>query len=133
MSKAVAVSVSVSVAPPLPREPLFDHERLHVYQLALQLDAQVHAALPRRGHRELREQLERSSLSVIANVAEGAGRVAAADKRRFYAIARGSATETAALLDVLHGRDLIATGQHQQARQRLLRIVQMLSRLCIER
>jgi len=133
MSQAVAVPVNLAVAPARSRDPLFDHERLHVYQLALQLDQQLYTALPRRGHRELREQLVRSSLSSVANIAEGAGRVAAADKRRFYAIARGSATETAALLDVLHGRGLIADEQHRQARQRSLRIVQMLSRLCMER
>ena len=115
------------------REPLFDHERLHVYQVAVQLDGQIHVALPRRGHRELREQLGRASLSIIANIAEGAGRTAPKDKRRFYAIARGSATESAALLDVLLARKLVTAEVHQQARKRLLRIVQMLTRLCMDR
>ncbi len=131
MSESVSVSLNVPVA--ATREPRFDHERLQVYQLAVELDGQIHAALPRRGHRELREQLMRSSLSIVANIAEGAGRVMAPDKRRFYAIARGSATETAALMDLLHCRGLIATEQYQQERQLLLRIVQMLSRLCLGR
>jgi four helix bundle protein len=133
MSQPVSVAVHLAVATPSVREPCFDHERLQVYQLALKLDAQVQAALPRRGHRELRDQLSRASLSVVANIAEGAGRVMAADKRRFYAIARGSATETAALLDVLRARGAITAEVYGQARHKLLRVVQMLSRLCLSR
>ncbi|MBI3073996.1 MAG: four helix bundle protein [Deltaproteobacteria bacterium] len=49
----------------------------------------------------LRDQFRRASLSVLTNVAEGAGRVARADNRRCYAIARGEACECAALLDLL--------------------------------
>ena len=131
MSVDNPVNASVAVADT--RELLFDFERLQVYQVAIQFDGQVHAALPRRGHRELRQQLERSSLSVVANIAEGAGRTAPKDKRRFYAIARGSATESAALLDVLLARKLVTAETHQLARTSLLRIVQMLTRLCVER
>ena len=131
MSAANPVNVNVAVAGS--PEPLFDHDRRHVYQVAIQLDGQIHVALPRRDHRELREQLGRSSLGIIANIAEGAGRTAPKDKRRFYAIVRGSATESAALLDVLLARKLVTAEDHQQARKRLLRIVQMLTRLCIDR
>ena len=62
------------------------------------------------------------------NIAEGAGRRSAADKARFYSIARGSATECAAIMDLLRQRGLSAeacrTGRHQ-----IVRIVQMLSKL----
>lgn len=133
MTQPVAVAVNLAVAQKPPaREPCFDHERLQVYQLALKLDAQLHAVLPRRGHRCLREQLQRASLSVVANVAEGAGRVTQPDKRRFYAIARGSATESAALLDILRARGVVSGEVYGQARHQLLRVVQMLSRLCRE-
>jgi len=111
----------------------FDHERLHVYQIAVRVDGLIHVALPRRGQRELREQLERALLSVIANIAEGAGRTAPKDKRRFYAMARGSATESAALLDVLLARRLVTADVHRQARECLLQIVRMLTRLAVER
>jgi four helix bundle protein len=40
---------------------------------------------------------------VLTNIAEGAGRVAKADKRRCYAIARGEAFECAALSDLIDG------------------------------
>ena len=40
----------------------------------------------------LRDQLDRASVSIVLNVAEGSGRFAPADKAHFYLIARGSAT-----------------------------------------
>ncbi len=81
----------------------FDHERLDVYQLAV--DFLVYAdgvirKLP-RGRAHFSDQLGRAALSVVLNIAEGAGKVSAADKRRYYLTARGSATESAALLDAL--------------------------------
>lgn len=79
------MSVTNHVSAANAREPLFDHERLKVYQMAVEVDGLIYQALPRRGQRELREQLERASLSVIANIAEGAGRTSPKDKRRFYA------------------------------------------------
>ena len=149
MSRNVSAPMDAA-ADPAPK-PAFDHERLEVYQLALAFDGELHIALPRRGMRALRDQLERASLSVVANIAEGAGRVGVKDKRRFYAIARGSATEVAALLDVLRARGgrFAAVGRcaspaspgcagggplaaaHARARGQLLRVVRMLSRLCL--
>ena len=85
----------------------FDHDRLEVYRLALELDALVASLVPRRGCHIIRDQIDRSSLGVVLCLAEGAGRRSPKDKRRFYAMARGSATESASALDVLHARKLI--------------------------
>jgi len=63
----------------------------------------------------LRDQLERASLGIVLNIAEGAGRRSAADKRRFYEMARGSATETAAITDVLRFAD---SHRYRSARRR---------------
>jgi four helix bundle protein len=78
---------------------ILDHERLDVYHLALDFLVLAHGvveALPRH----LADQLTRASTSIVLNLAEGAGKVSRADKRRYYLTARGSATESAALLDV---------------------------------
>ena len=77
----------------------------------------------------LRDQLERASLSIALNIAEGAGRRPRADKSRFYGIARGSANECAAIFDVLRVRGLASEASCNQARELLVRIVQMLTRL----
>jgi four helix bundle protein len=110
-------------------EPQLDHERLHVYQLALELHSVLTTLVPRRGYRVLRDQLERASLSIVLNIAEGAGRTCGPDKRRFYVLARGSTTECAALLDVLRLRALVDLRGYASARSLLVRVVQMLSRL----
>jgi four helix bundle protein len=81
-----------------------------VYRLAFEFLAfaeQLIPALP-KGRSHLADQLSRASLSIVLNVAEGAGKVSAADKRRYYVSASGSATESAALLDVCFRLELIA-------------------------
>lgn len=111
------------------QDVVFDHEKLDVYRLARELVALISGLLKRNLSRDLRDQLDRSSTSILFNIAEGAGKTARADKQRFYEIARGSATETAAQLDVLNIRGLITADQYRAARHLLLRILQMLSRL----
>ena len=115
--------------PSLSVEPLLEHERLQVYVVALELHASACGLLPARTARVLRDQLERASLGVVLNIAEGAGRRSAADKRRFYEMARGSATETAAITDVVRARGLAAAPSCAHARGLAVRVVQMLSRL----
>ena len=107
---------------------LFDFEKLDCYQLARQFNALV-AGLIARGHRELRGQLTPASLSIALNCAEGAGRTAPADKARFLSIARGSAMECAAIVDVLLSNGITSIGLCREARELLIRIVQTLSKL----
>jgi four helix bundle protein len=97
--------------------------------VALEFQALAATLIPTRRYAVLRDQLERASVSIALNVAEGAGRFAPADKARFYAIARGSATECGAILDLLLARQAIATRAHRRARALLVRIVQMLTKL----
>jgi len=105
------------------------HERLEVYRLAVELHSLAVTLLPERGFRVLRDQLERASLGVVLNIAEGTGRRSPADKRRFFEIARGSAMETAAALEILRLRRMSDPRSVGDARQFVIRIVQMLSRL----
>jgi four helix bundle protein len=82
-----------------------DHERLDVYHLALDFLVVANGiieGLPRgRGH--LADQFTRASTSIVLNISEGAGKLSKPDKRRYYLTARGSATESAALLEVCCG------------------------------
>jgi len=123
MLNAAAVPASV----PVP-VPVLDSERLDCYRVALEFQVLVSGLLP-KGQATLRDQLERASVSVVLNTAEGAGRRSRRDKRRFYSMARGSAMECAAVLDLLAARQLAAADQCQHGRALLVRIVQMLTRL----
>jgi len=113
----------------------FDHEKLDVYRVAIDyvvLANDLCASIT--GRAALRDQLQRASTSITLNIAEGAGEFAKAEKRRFYRIARRSATECAAVLDVLRCCHLVDDdAKLQQPRQLLLRIVAMLTRLIMGR
>jgi four helix bundle protein len=68
-----------------------DHERLDVYDLSLEflvLANGIIEGLP-RGRSHLADQFTRASLSIVLNLAEGAGKHSKLDKRRYYVTARG--------------------------------------------
>jgi four helix bundle protein len=119
---------SPTPSPACEPEPILDAEKLEVYQVALELQALASTLVP-PNHRVLHDQLERASLSVVLNIAEGAGRRSRKDKRRFYAMARGSACECAAAVDVLRHRHLSPKGACATARSLALRVIQMLTKL----
>lgn len=108
-----------------------DCERLDCFHVAVEFQTMA-AELCSRRLGALRDQLDRASVSIALNIAEGAGRRAPADKAHFFAIARGSAAECAAVLELLAARGLLEPRVHHQGRSLLVRIVQMLTRL-IER
>jgi four helix bundle protein len=109
--------------------PWLAAERLDVYRVALEFLALVPRLVPARGAADLRDQLERASSSIVLNIGEAAGRFSLPDKARFLAIARGSATECAAIVDVLRVRRLATAADAIPARTLLVRVVQMLTKL----
>src|SRR5687768_10990420 len=75
--------------------------RIHARGLELvRLSRAVIDGLP-NGSGYLADQLRRASASIVLNFAEGCGRPSPADRRRHFAIARGSAYEVGAVLDVV--------------------------------
>jgi len=119
-------AMDVPVSPQAP--VLLDAEKLDVYRVALEAQAQAAALVP-EDRRVIRDQLERASLSVVLNVSEGAGRRSRKDKRRHYAIARGSAMESAAIVDVIARRKLADATACSNVRGLYVRVVQMLTKL----
>lgn len=109
-------------------EPQLDANKLHVYNVALELHG-LCSTLVAALNRIVRDQLERASLSVVLNIAEAGGRRCRRDKARYYGMARGSATEVAALLDVLTLRRLASPATVRTGRRLAMRVVQMLTRI----
>ena len=78
---------------------------------------------------EMRNQLERALVSVVANIAEGAGRESHADQKRHYVIARGSAQEAAAIWSIAVLYCALPDEVRVTLRARLLSTVKMLHAL----
>ena len=79
----------------------FAFEELIVYQKAVDFADRILAATEHfpRGYGFLSDQLNRASVSIAANLAEGNGRFTKPDRKHFFGIARGSIQECVPLLD----------------------------------
>ena len=105
----------------------FDHERLNVYQEAIAFREWVGELLNQiTAKAAAKDQLDRASISIPLNIAEGNGKFSNADRARFLEIARGSALECAACLDGLLSRKLVTSDRMISAKEQLFRIVNML-------
>ena len=107
------------------------HEKLDVYRLAIGYVAWVYEkAVALKGvHRATRDQWLRASQSLPLNIAEGNGKTADADRRRYFEIARGSALECAAIQDVLVVGKALDEAESRNRKTELDRMAAMLSRL----
>src|SRR5688572_29459623 len=112
---------------------MFNFHRLNVYRCAisfLSLAAPLSERAP-RGFSSLSDQLRRAALSIPLNIAEGSGKFDK-DERRYFGIARGSALECAAIVDVFEALGAATEAELAQPRVLLERIVSMLTRLSQE-
>jgi four helix bundle protein len=117
---------------------MFDHEKLDVYHLELKFIEWVTPLLEEFSRNaagktaEVRDQLDRASLSVLLNTAEGNGKRQRQVRAKFFDDARGSATECAACLDALVAKRAVISERVAEGKKILLRVVSMLCGL-IER
>jgi four helix bundle protein len=111
---------------------MLDYEKLAVYQCAIEHVAFVFRSLPRlpRGYSALADQWRRAGMSVPLNIAEAVGKTSAADRNNKYGIARGEAMECGAIIDVVRLLDALPEPELAAAKQLLVRVVGMLSKLC---
>ncbi len=109
--------------------PPFLFQNLKVYQQALVLVDRASTLTSgfSRPNWYVADQLNRASLSVALNIAEGTGRATVADKRRFLVMARGSVHECVALLDVCERRKLLVDPDRAELTQHLISIAKMLA------
>lgn len=111
---------------------MLSHERLDVYQRSIEFLAaalRIAEKVP-RGQAPLADQFRRAAMSIPLNIAEGSGRVpGSADRTRFRCIARGSAMECGAIMDVVKLLDVAPEIDWARAKALLVRVVEMLSKI----
>jgi len=105
--------------------------KLDVYQRALEFAALTNSMLvpTPRGHRDLADQLRRAADSVALNIAEGAGEFRSKEKARISRIARRSAVECVAAIDLFGAREVLSDAQLEASQALLDRVLAMLTNL----
>jgi len=112
------------------RGHLFDHEDLDVYQVALKLIAWLDPMLTKFScSADLRSKLDKSTTSIVLNIAEGNGRFTGADQSKFYETAYKATIQSASLLDLAGGNGLDEVARVQEGRELLRRVAAMLTAL----
>ena len=111
----------------------FAFEKLIVYQKAVDFADQICLRSENftRGYGFLADQLNRASVSISANIAEGNGRFTKPDRKNFFGIARGSIQECVPLLELARRRGLVTTDNHEALKSQLEEIARMLSGLVV--
>jgi four helix bundle protein len=109
----------------------FTFEKLIVYQKAVDFADSICDATEKftKGYGFLVNQVNRASLSISANIAEGNGRFTVRDRKNFFGIARGSVQECVPLLEMARRRRLLDEASHMEMKDRLEEISRMLSGL----
>ena len=110
---------------------MMSYERLDVYQCSIKFRMSAHGIcndLP-RGHSSLADQIRRASIEIPLSLDKGAGKRTKADCRRFFFIARVSAMECAAAVDVCRALELIGNDRASEAKTLFHRTLAMLIRL----
>jgi four helix bundle protein len=109
----------------------FMFENLVVYQKAIDFTEQVvtlTGSFP-RGYYFLADQLNRASLSIATNLAEGNGRFTKKDRANFFVIARASAQECVPLLELARRKGFVKDPDHRSLREQIEVMAKMISGL----
>ena len=80
-----------------------NHQKLDVFLIAKSFTLECYRftkLLPAEERFNMIQQIRRAALSVCLNIAEGASRKSASERKRYYEIARGSIIEIDAALDI---------------------------------
>ena len=111
----------------------FDHEKLEVYQLALEFIAWCEQILKRPELRGTyaKKHLDEASSSIPNNIAEGNGKWSSKERRRFFEIARGSSLECASCLDTLVAKQRLIKDDVNPGKAKLRSIVNMLTKMIL--
>jgi four helix bundle protein len=109
----------------------FMFEKLEVYQKSVDFAESVSNLTDTfpKGYHYLVDQLNRASLSIAANLAEGNGRWHKGDRKQFFWIARGSSQECVPLLELAKRKKFLKEDMHAKLLVELETINKMITGL----
>ncbi|MFA7717469.1 MAG: four helix bundle protein [Candidatus Absconditabacterales bacterium] len=109
---------------------MFDFEKFPVYTKSEETYSLITKNIfPKSFDRNLKDQLQRASTSIILNIAEGAGKYSKADKKNYYLTARGSVHECVAIIRILKAEGIIDEKTYLEIYSMFEEISKMLSGL----
>ena len=109
-----------------------NHKKLKAWQLAILLYKEILILvrkLPKEEIFNLTSQIKRAALSVSNNIAEGAARKSAAERKRFYEISRSSDVEVDNCLEVILAADYLSLEEIRIAEDLVEQIFKLLSKM----
>ena len=104
-------------------------EDLEVWKISCQLSVVIYQTLNGCRDYSFRDQMQRSAISVPANIAEGAERGSVKDFIRFLHIAKGSAAELRTQLYIADKIGIIEAHKRKELCEQLITISKMLQAL----
>jgi four helix bundle protein len=109
----------------------FDHEKLEVYQVAIQFVAWSEILLEdcRGKAASAKKHLDEASSSIPKNISEGNGKWSKKERKKFFETARASALECASCLDILVAKRRISADRIIEGKEKLRSIVNLLTRM----
>ena len=107
---------------------LYNETRIYQRSLELVELAQVIGKRFPRGNAYLNDQLKRAVTSITLNFAEGYGKNSRKEQRRFFSMAKASANEVAAIMDIAYALGFIEEKLYYQALDNCDHVARMLTR-----
>jgi four helix bundle protein len=103
---------------------------LDVYQVALQLVGWLESMLVHAScSADLKTKLDKSTTSIVLNIAEGNGRFTGADQAKFYETAYKATIHSASLVDLATANGAADVSRVEEGRELLRRIAAMITGL----
>jgi len=114
------------------RNYIFDFERLEVYKKGIDFVRKIFKlteSLQRNYQYSLGDQLKRSALSIVNNIAEGSGKISKKEKALFYRVSINSARECIPMLTIIKEDKLQSIYNLDELREQCIHICNMLGKL----
>jgi four helix bundle protein len=109
-----------------------NHQKLDVYSFSKSFVLECYKltkVLPLEEKFGMISQIRRAALSVHLNIAEGSSRRSAAERKRFYEIARGSLIEVDAALEIANELNYLKNYNLDNLGEKTVRCFKILSRM----